>query len=121
MENTTQFYLDVAEENRSNPQQHFWKRFKAVMDYRQNEEVATDFVYFLIKSSQGHKGGQFFAGVTSKRWAFFPLHRESQNSEALLDFVPSRGAPQSIISDNAKSEIGNKKNRLIQSIIYIYI
>ena len=107
LDNTTQFYLDV-EENRSNPQRHFRKRFKAITDFRQNEEVATDFVYFSTKSSQGHKGGQFFVGVTSKRWAFYPLHKESQNSEALQDYVRSRGAPRSIISDNAKSEIGHK-------------
>ena len=64
--NTTQYYLEVTEENQANPRQHFRKRFKAIPDRRQHETVATDFVYFSKKSSQGHIGGQFFSGVTSK-------------------------------------------------------
>ena len=105
--NTTQYYLQVTEENQSNPQQHFRKRFKAIPDRRQHESVATDFVYFSKKSSQGHIGGQFFSGVKSKRWEFYPLQKENQNSQALLDYIRKLGPPHEIISDNAKSEVGN--------------
>ena len=79
LDNTTQYYLDVKEENQDNPQKHFRKRFKAIPDQRQHKEVATDYVYFSHKSSSGHAGGQFFTGITSKRWEFFPLRQESHN------------------------------------------
>ena len=91
--NTTQYYLEVTEENHANPRQHFRKRFKAIPDRRQHETVAINFVYFSKKSSQGHIGGQFFSGVTSKRWEFYPLHKESQNSQALLAYIRKLGPP----------------------------
>ena len=82
--------------------------------------MGTDFVYFARKSSQGHIGGQFFSGVTSKRWEFFPLVKESQNSQALLDYIRKLGPPDTIISDNAQSEIGKAwttilRDHMIQS------
>ena len=106
IDNTTQYYLDVKEENQANPQQHFRKRFKAIPDRRQHETVATDFVYFSRKTSQGHIGGQFFSGVKSKRWEFYSLQKENQNSKALLDYIRKLGPPDTIVSDNAKSEVG---------------
>ena len=80
----------------------FRKRFKAIPERRQHKAVGTDFVYFARKSSQGHIGGQFFSGVTSKLWEFFPLVKESQNSQVLLDYIHKLGPPDTIISDNAQ-------------------
>ena len=114
LQNTTQFYIDVMEENQSNPQKHFRKRFKAIHSYRQNEDVATDFVYFSKNSSQGHKGGQFFVGLTSKRWKFYPLKKECQNSDALLDYIRTRGPMKTLHSDNAQSEIGSKWTKILR-------
>ena len=73
---TTQFHLEIADDNRSNDKQHFKKSFKGPGINRQNEQVATDFVYNSVKTAQGHKGGQFFPGITSKRWAYYPLEKE---------------------------------------------
>ena len=66
LDNTTQYYLETDTENRGNPQRHFRKRFKAILDDRQQEDVSTDFVCLSHKTSQNHKGGQFFVGTTSK-------------------------------------------------------
>ena len=110
LDDTTQCHLDVKEENQSNPQKHFRKRFKAIPDRRQNEEVATDFVYFSTKSCQGHKGAQFFSAVSSEHWAFCPLQRESQNVKALQDHFREHGPPITLVSDNAKSETGKVWN-----------
>ena len=106
LDNTTQYYLDVLEENQDNPQRHFRQRFKAIPDNRQHEEVATDYVYFSKSSSAGHTGGQFFCGITSKRWEFFPLRKECHNLGALQDYIRKLGPPTCLVSDNAKSEIG---------------
>ena len=98
---TTQYYIELADDNRSSAKQHFKKRFKGLGINRQNEQVATDFVYSSAKTSQGHKGAQFFTGVQSKRWAYYPLKKESQNSEALQDYICYHLAPKTLASDNA--------------------
>ena len=115
LDNTTQYYLEVLEENQDNPQKHFRKRFKAIPDRRQHEEVATDYVYFSKKSSSGHNGGQFFCGVTSKRWEFFPLRKESHNLGALQDYIRKLGPPTCLVSDNAKSEIGASWSEVLRT------
>ena len=114
LDHTTQYYLDIEEDNRDNPQRHFRKRFKAIPERRQHEAVGTDFVYFARKTSQGHIGGQFFSGVTSKRWEFFPLVKECQNSQALLDYIQKLGPPDTIISDNAQSEVGKVWTKILR-------
>ena len=111
---TSQFYLEVADDNRNNHQQHFKKRFKGLGINRQNEQVATDLVYTSAKSSQGHIGGQFFTGVQSKRWAYYPLKKESQNSEALQDYIRYYGARKVLISDNANSQTGNEWTTILR-------
>ena len=115
LENTTQFYLDITEE--TCPQKHFRKRFKAIPDRRQNEIVATDYVYSAMKSSQGHKGAQFFTTTTSKRWAFYPLHKESQNSQTLLDYIREFGPPLTLLSDNANSETGQVWTQILRDFM----
>ena len=96
---TTQYYIELADDNRSSAKQHFEKKIKGLWINQQNEQVATDFVYNSVKTSQGHKGGQFFTGVQSKRWAYYPLKKESQNSEALQDYIRYHGAPKTLVSD----------------------
>ena len=108
LENTTQYYVDILEERQTNPTKHFRKRFKAIAYNRQNEDVATDFTYLSKKTSQGHKGGQFFAGITSKKWSFHPLKKESHNINALQDYLWEYGSPNGIVNDNAQSEVGEK-------------
>jgi len=66
-----------------------------------------DFVYSSKKSSQGLIGGQFYSGVKPKQWEFYPLQKENQNLQALLDYILKLGPPHKIISDDAKSEAGN--------------
>jgi hypothetical protein len=114
LQNTTQFYTEIQEENQTNPSKHFRKRFKALQYNRQHEAVATDFTFLSSNTSQGHKGGQFFSGVTSKKWAFHPLKKESQCVAALQDYIREHGPPDTIISDNAKSETSDRWNTVLR-------
>eukprot|EP00534_Pseudo-nitzschia_fraudulenta_P010005 CAMPEP_0201154050 /NCGR_PEP_ID=MMETSP0851-20130426/14339_1 /ASSEMBLY_ACC=CAM_ASM_000631 /TAXON_ID=183588 /ORGANISM="Pseudo-nitzschia fraudulenta, Strain WWA7" /LENGTH=189 /DNA_ID=CAMNT_0047431355 /DNA_START=186 /DNA_END=755 /DNA_ORIENTATION=- len=87
LQNTTQYYSEIEDENRDIPRQHFRKRFKGFQYRRQNEKVSTDYTNFSNKTSQGHNGGRFFHGVTSKKWSFHPLKSESQCTMALQDYI----------------------------------
>ena len=107
LDNTTQYYTELEEENRDVPRRHFRKRFKGFHYRRQNESVSTDYTFLSSKTSQGHNGGQFFTGCTSKKWSFHPLKTESQCTAALQDYLREHGAPATMISDNAKSETGH--------------
>ena len=66
-----------------------------------------DFVYSSKKSSQGLIGGQFYSGVKPKQWEFYPLQKENQNLQALMDYIRKLGPPHKIISDDVKPEVGN--------------
>ena len=114
LENTTQCYTEIEEENRTNPEKHFRERFKAIPYNGQHEEVATDWTYLSSKISQGNKGGQFFTSVTSKKWKFFPLKKESQNVQALQDYFRINRPPRIMTSDNAKSETGSKWTEVLR-------
>ena len=105
LDSTTQFCLEIVDDTRQNSQRHFRNRFPGLPSRRQNEVVATDCVCFSHKSSDCHIGGQFFHGVTSKRWEFFPLRRENHNPQGLKDHIQKAGPLLAIKSDDAKSEV----------------
>ena len=117
LDSTTQFCLEVMDETRQNPQKHFRNRFPGLPSRQQHEVVATDHIHFSHKSSDGHIGGQFFHGVTSKRWEFFPLRRENHNVQALQDYIRKAGPPLAIKSDNAKSEIGQAWTSVLRNCV----
>ena len=49
-----------------------------------------------------------FTGCTSKRWGVYPLKSEAYNYKALQDFCRQIGIPNTLRSDNAKSEQGGR-------------
>ena len=114
LQNTTQYYSEIEDENRDIPQRHFRKRFKGFQYRRQNEKVSTDYTYFSNKTSQGHNGGQFFHGFTSKKWSFHPLKTESQCTTALQDYIREHGAPDTMLNDNAQAETGVKWTEILR-------
>lgn len=107
LENTTQHYLEAESENRLDPRRHFTKRFHAIQFNRRRETDATDTIFPSVVSAQGHTCSQFFVGVDSKIWHVTPLKRESQNIIALQEHLRKNGAPHTLLSDNALSEIGS--------------
>ena len=73
-----------------------------------SETVATDTLFPSIKSDRGNNVLQFFTGCTSKRWEVYPLKSEAYNYKALQDFCRQIGIPNTLRSDNAKSEQGGR-------------
>jgi len=108
LENTTQYYMTVDCENRTNMRQHYQSRFRGLKLPRLKEGVATDTFFPSEKTSMGHTCSQFFIGTDTDRWYVQPLKKESHNSTALQDFSRNVGLPLFVKSDCAQSEIGEK-------------
>ena len=106
LQNTTQFYLSVGEEDRMNPRRHFKSRTPGIRLPRQNEMVSSDTFFPSITSDRGNSCSQIFVGNVSNRWEVFPMKTESHNGVALQDYTRKAGAPPVIKTDNAKSETG---------------
>ena len=51
---------------------------------------------------------QLYVGSASHVTAVFPMSSESQMSNTLLDFIRMHGAPNMLLSDNAKTQISTK-------------
>jgi hypothetical protein len=102
---------------------HFKSRFPAPNVTRRNEIVATDTFFSDVPAHNdgilGHGGAemvQLYCGTTSSITAVFPMKNESEMPGTLLDFIRKIGAPNDLISDNAKLQIGKR----IQSILRMY-
>jgi len=103
---TTQVYMNVENENRGEPREHYQSICPGLRNFRQNETVASD-TYFPTKvTNQGHTCSQIFIGLDSDFWVTYPLKRESSNGEALQDYTRTYGCPNIIKTDNAQSELG---------------
>jgi len=83
LQHTTQCYLNVDRENRSNMREHYQSCFPGLRLPRQKEGVATDTYFPSVKTSRGHTCSQMFVGLASDRWYTQPLKTESHNGQAL--------------------------------------
>ena len=106
LQHTTQCYLNVDCENRSNMREHYQSRFPGLRLPQQKEGVATDTYFPSVKTSRGHTCSQMLVGLTSDHWCTQPLKTESHNGQALQDCTRQVGVPTFIKSDNAQSETG---------------
>ena len=61
-------------------------------------------MFSSVLSDQGNTCSQFFTGLTSHRWAVYPLKTESDNFKGLQDYTREVGCPNVLISDNSRSE-----------------
>jgi len=96
---------------------HLKARFPALNVRRLNEKVYTDTFYASVPSVKGNKCAQIFSS-SSGCVAIYPMKRESQFPDILLEEIKSHGAPKQIVSDNANAEISTKvKNVLNQYMI----
>ena len=103
---TTQFYMETEAENRQDPRRHLKSRMPGLRLPRQSETVASDTFFPSVTSDRGNTCSQFFVGTVSDRWEVYPLKTESHNGEALQDYTRKVGAPSTIKTDNAQSELG---------------
>ena len=103
---TTQLYMEVENENRTEPREHYQSLCPGLRNFRQNETVATDTFFPTKVTNQGHTCSQIFVGLDSDFWATYPLKTESANVEALQDYTRTHGCPNIIRTDNAQSELG---------------
>ena len=120
LKNTTQWY---KAEGRLPMRRHFKSRFPGANVPRRNETVATDTFFSDTPAWDdgliGHGGArmmQLYCGCTSEYLAGFPMVSDQQVSKTLLDFIRSYGAPNTLFSDNAKSET----SKAIQDILRHY-
>ncbi|GKY94554.1 hypothetical protein MPSEU_000421100 [Mayamaea pseudoterrestris] len=96
------------------PFRHLTKsRFPAANVQRLRELFATDTIHSdtpaLDDGILGHGGAtkmQLFVGRESFYTRGYPMKSESEMSNALEDFIREVGAPNGLLSDNAKSETG---------------
>lgn len=109
---TTQWY---KAEQRLPMRKHYKSRFPAANVDRLNESVATDTFFASVPAHDdgmlGHGGAtmaQLYVGSTSHVTAVFPMSTESQMSNTLLDLIRMHGAPNMLLSDNAKTQISSK-------------
>ena len=98
---------------------HFKSRFPAANVKRLNKRVATDTFFSDTPARDdgipGHGGCtmmQIFLGLTSGATYGYPMKAESEYPQTLEDHIRKVGAPNMIISDNAKAEIYGKAKEL---------
>jgi len=65
LENTTQYYMTVDCENRTNMKEHYKSCFHGLKLPRLNEGVATDTFFPSVHTARGHKCSQMFTGMFS--------------------------------------------------------
>ena len=75
---------------------------------RLNEVVATDTYFVSTRPIEGYHCLQIFVGLTSRRITVIEMKTESKFSDTYQDFMHKRGIPNTLIRDNARSEISEK-------------
>jgi hypothetical protein len=70
---TTQLYMNVENENRDEPREHYQSLCPGLRNHRQRESVASDTYFPTQVTNQGHTCSQLFVGLDSDFWATYPL------------------------------------------------
>jgi hypothetical protein len=119
-ENTTQWFRASV---RLPFRHHFKSRFPAANVPRLHETVATDTFFSDVPAHDdgvlGHGGAtmvQVYCGKDSQLTRGYPMTSEHDMYHTLEDFIRQEGAPDALLSDNAKAQIG--KN--VQQILRMY-
>ena len=105
---TTQMAMSLDIDNRIIPRRHHKARFPFLKQNRINDEFHSDTFFLSVKSNQGHTCSQIFLGKKTHYMSVHPLKKDSHSFVALQDFGRKVGLPNTIKTDNAKTEIGNK-------------
>jgi hypothetical protein len=118
LRNTTQWF---RADSRRPLRRHFKTRFPAANVPRLNETVCTDTFFSDTPAAHdgitGHGGAtmlQLYVGRESNFTKGYPMTSESQVPGTFEDFIRDVGAPQKLVSDNAKSETGKRMTDLLR-------
>jgi hypothetical protein len=100
---------------------HFKDHFPATNVSRLNKVVATDTFFINIPANDdgimGHgftKIIQLFCGCIGLLTTVYPMWSEYNMSGTLEDFIRNYGAPNSLFSDNAKTQTGQAVQEILQ-------
>jgi hypothetical protein len=99
---------------------HYKTRFPGANVSRLHETVSTD-TFFSDTAAHddgimGHGGTtmlQLYSGNDSRLVDGYPMTSESQMPNTLKDFIIKHGAPDYLLSDNAKVQIGSKAKDIL--------
>ena len=94
---------------------HFKARFPALNCKRLNEIYSTDTFFASSKALGGYTCAQLYVGKTSMLTEAFGMKSENEMKDTLQDFIRKWGAPHSLLSNNAKSEIGNAVREILRA------
>jgi hypothetical protein len=106
---TTQLCSNPVEmDNREAPQQHRKQRVRPLHPKRVTGRTDSDTFFSTIKSVMGFSCVQLFFCHISQLLYVKCMRRESHSHGAYQDFVRNVGAPNVLLTDNAKTQIGKK-------------
>ncbi len=113
LENTTQLAsVQIAGRMR----RHIKARFPALNVRRLDEKTYTDTFYSKVPSSRGNTCAQIFVS-SSGFISVYPMRRESQFSDILLDEIRRNGAMKKLISDNARAQTSKKVDKILRDYL----
>ena len=111
---TTQFFRNSY---RLPFRKHYKSRFPSANVSRRNETVATDTMYSDTPAiGNGAKACQVYVGRSSLVTDIYPMMTDKYFFKTLEDCIRQRGAPEVLMSDNAKAQTGKK----VQDITRMY-
>ena len=105
-EATTQLAMSFEAENRLVPRQHYKFRFPFLREKRVKDDFHSDTFFPSVTTNNNETCSLIFFGRNTDYMFVKPLRSESHTFTALQDFGREIGIPQSIKTDNAKTEIG---------------
>ena len=85
---------------------HFKSRFPAANVPRLHETVVTDTFFLDVHAHGGATMVQVYCGKDYQLTRGYPMTSEHDMYHTLEDFIRQEGAPDALLSDNAKAQIG---------------
>ena len=111
LEATTQY---VKSSLRIPMRRHYKTRNRSCFVKRLRETFSTDTFFASKPALGGIKMAQLYVGKKSGLTEVFGMTTESQMEDTLQDFIRKWGAPDILMSDNAKSETGKKVKKILR-------
>ena len=109
LESTTQLCSEPVEmEKRELPRQHRKKRLLPLHPRRLCGRTDSDTFFSSLKSIRGYKCVQLFVHVPSDYLFIRCMKREAHSHGAYQDFIREIGAPSVLITDNSRTQTGEK-------------
>ena len=108
LKNTTQMVQTLQTESREYLRDYYKTRVWALRPYRINDVMYSDTFFSSVPSIRGFKCFQLFALKSSKFTKSKLMRRESQAPDMYEDIIREYGAPNKMVTDNAKVCTGKR-------------